>query len=338
MPDPFAPYAELYVNPQGPGDKRPTALKILDDNDLFGAWSDKVVIITGATSGIGVETARAMYATGARVFLMVRNTHKATSIVADIISSTKGRGNIDVIEMDNDSLDSVRKAAREFLSMSSQLNVLINNTAVMACPKTTTIDGFERQFAVNYLAHFTLSVLLLPTMMRSSSESFNSRIVWVSSSGHRWCTVKFDDINFDKDYEPFLAYGQSKTATNWASNYIDRAYGPRGVHSLALDPGGVWSNLQRYASEEKQSEWKKDLVTMIQMQSPEQGAATSIWAATAPVWEGRGGKYLANCKLAGPSTNLTSPIDDGYAPHCYDLEGEDRLWKLSLDMAGLKAP
>jgi short-subunit dehydrogenase len=127
MSSPFNPYAEQHKAVIGPGDQRPTALQVLEDNSLIQAWPEKVVLITGATSGIGVETARAMYATGARVFVMVRDTAKLQPIVADIIKSTKGTGNIEVIEMDLDSLDSVRKAAQEFLNKSLQLNVLISN-------------------------------------------------------------------------------------------------------------------------------------------------------------------------------------------------------------------
>ena len=130
MSSPFNPYAEQHKDPKGPGDDRPTALQILKDNKLIGAWADKVVLITGATSGIGIETTRAMYATGARVFILVRDTTKAQPIVDDIVTSTKGFGSIGIIQMDLDSLESVKNAAKEFLEKSSQLNVLINNAGM----------------------------------------------------------------------------------------------------------------------------------------------------------------------------------------------------------------
>lgn len=130
MSSPFEPYAEQHKDPKGPGDQRPTAFQILEDNNLIQAWSDKVVLITGATSGIGIETTRAMYATGARVFVMVRDTAKVQPIVTDIVNSTHGNGVIEVIEMDLDSLDSVRCAAGKFLAKSTRLNVLINNAGM----------------------------------------------------------------------------------------------------------------------------------------------------------------------------------------------------------------
>lgn len=123
----FNPYAKQHESINGSGDARPTALQVLEDNNLIQAWPDKVVLITGASSGIGIETARAMYATGAQIFVMVRNIAKMQPIVSDIIKSNKGTGTIEIIEMDLDSLDSVKNAARRFLQKSSRLNVLINN-------------------------------------------------------------------------------------------------------------------------------------------------------------------------------------------------------------------
>jgi NAD(P)-dependent dehydrogenase (short-subunit alcohol dehydrogenase family) len=208
------------------------------------------------------------------------------------------------------------------------------------CPKTITIDGFERQFAVNYLAHFTLTTLLLPTLISSSSPTFNSRVVWVASSAHRHEVSKLDlnDIGGLKNYDPVPAYGQSKTAMVWASNYLDRTYGPRGVHSLSLNPGGILSNLAQYMPSEVVEQMKGNKEILRQLKSPEQGAATQVWAAAAPVWEGKGGKYLADLKVAELSTDLVSTINDGHGAHAYDPVNEEKLWKLSLEMAKLENP
>ncbi|KAI1114877.1 putative short-chain dehydrogenase [Nemania sp. NC0429] len=335
---PFNPYASQHKDTNGPGDSRPTAMQILEDNKLVGAWPGKVVLITGATSGIGIETARAMYATGAQVYLVARNTAKAQPIVADIINTTKGTGKIEVIDMDLDSLDSVKNAAQEFLKRSPKLNVLINNAGVMACPKTITVDGFERQFAVNYLAHFTLTTLLLPALLAGSSPAFNSRVVWVSSGGHRFSPLNLDLKALLEDYNPQIAYGQSKTAMIWGSNHLDRLYGPRGVHSLAIHPGGIFTNLTQYMTEAQINAYKDNKDAMKKMKSPEQGAATQVWAAVAPVWEGKGGKYLEDVSLAEPAAATSGLLIPGYSPHAYDPANEEKLWKLSLELTNIESP
>ncbi|KAI1122469.1 putative short-chain dehydrogenase [Nemania abortiva] len=338
MSSPFNPYAKQHEDLKGAGDQRPTAMQVLEDNNLIQAWSDKVVLITGATSGIGIETARAMYATGARVFVMVRDIKKMQPIVADIISTTKGTGNIEIIEMDLDSLESVKNAAKEFLKKSPQLNVLISNAGIMACPKTITVDDLERQFAVNHLAHFTLTALLLPTLLSSSSPAFNSRVIWVTSSAHREHKLDLNDIGILDHYEPRAAYGQSKTAMIWAANYMDRTYGPRGVHALAVHPGGILTNLSQYMAPEQLAMYTENKEAMRHMKSAEQGAATQVWAAAAPVWEGKGGKYLEDVKVADAWSGATMMIGTGYGPHVYDPESEDKLWKLSLELAKVECP
>ena len=208
---------------------------------------------------------------------------------------------------------------------------------IMAAPRQLTIDGFESQFAINYLSHFALTALLLPMLTKSSMPGFNSRIVNVSSSSHRYSSVHFDDINLEKEYDPFISYGQSKTANIWHSNYIDRVYGPKGVHSLSVMPGGIWTNLLQYVPEDQLKHHRADTELNKQMKSAEQGAATTVWAASANVWEGKGGKYLADCTIAPPATNMTSIMDSGVGPDAYNKEGEVRLWEVSLKMTGVDA-
>jgi len=209
----------------------------------------------------------------------------------------------------------------------------------MAPPKGATKDGFELQFGVNHLAHFALTVLLLPALAKSSTAEFNSRVVDVSSSGHRFSGIVWDDPNFDKpgSYKPYVAYGQSKLANLLMANYIDRVFGPIGVHATSVHPGAIWSGLYAHADDAIKRQWAADPEIMDRMQSPEQGAATQVWAAVGKVWEGQGGKYLANCTVAPPTDDLTSILSTGVAPYAYDVESEDRLWKLSEELTGIRA-
>ncbi|KAF9871034.1 putative short-chain dehydrogenase [Colletotrichum karsti] len=338
--DAFHPYADLHANPKGPGDARPTALQIISDSNLANKWTDKVILITGGTSGIGLETARALFTTGADVYITARDSTKAKTAVEDITKSSEGRGKLEVIDMDMNSLESVKNAAKVFLEKSSKLNVLINNAGIMAVPEPAkTADGFDQQFGVNHLAHFTLTALLLPTLIRSSTPEFNSRIISLASSGHRFMAVNFDDYNFAKtDYNPWLAYGQSKTANIWLANYIDRVYGPRGVHAVSIQPGVTATPLHVHVDPAMSSAWQSDPVIGARIKSPAQGAATPTWAAAADVWEGKGGKYLFDVGVGGPATSdgMASLADQGYGPHAFDEESENKLWELSLELTGVK--
>lgn len=356
--DPFNPYKELYDNPKGQGDSRPGALQIVSDNNRVGQWSGRSVLITGATSGIGLETARALRATGADVYITARDLDKARSVINDVLYKSLGTGKLTVIEMDMESLDSVKKAAAQFLIKSgNKINVLINNAGmfnkrmrsmtdadncpgVMATPEGKTMDGIETQFAVNHAAHFALTALLLPSLVASSTADFNSRVIFVSSSSHRYCPFNWDNINLEGEYDPFLAYGRAKTAEIWTSNYIDRVYGPLGVHSLSVHPGGIFTGLQKHVTAEKAKGWDDDEELLLEMQSPAQGAATTVWAAVGTVWEGKGGKYLAECSISPPSTmeDQMSALDNGHAPWIYDVQSENRLWDLSIQLTDVSPP
>ncbi|KAI8165064.1 Short-chain dehydrogenase TIC 32 [Colletotrichum sp. SAR 10_70] len=338
--DAFHPYADLFANPKGPGDARPTALQVIEDSKLGNEWTSRVVLITGGTSGLGLETARALHTAGADVYITARDSAKAKGVVEDITKSSKGNGKFEVIDMNLSSLDSVKKAAQAFLDRSTKLNVLINNAGIMAVPEPTkTKDGFDEQFGVNHLAHFTFTTLLLPILIKSSTPEFNSRVVAITSSGHRFSPIRFDDYNFTKgEYNPWLAYGQSKTGNIWMSNYIDRVYGPRGVHSVSVQPGICTTPLHVHIDPAQAETWQSDPAVAAGIKTPEQGAATPTWAAIADVWEGKGGKYLFDVALGGPAAAETamSMADHGYGPHAFDEEGENKLWDLSLKLTGVK--
>jgi NAD(P)-dependent dehydrogenase (short-subunit alcohol dehydrogenase family) len=326
------------ANLNGPGDARPTALQIVQDEGLEGKLADKTFLITGCSSGIGVETARATSATGATVYCTARDLERGKTALHAILEP----GRVELLYMDLSSLAGVRSGVGEFLSRNKGrgLNVLICNAGVMAIPTvTTTVDGYETQFATNHLAHFLLFNLLKDQLLASSTPGFNSRVVMLSSSGHRGGGIRFDDYSFQSSadsYNQWAAYSQSKTGNIYMANYIDRVFGPKGIHAMSLNPGGIWTPLQKHLNKE----WLEGMAANPQVQktikSTEQGAATTVWAAVAKELEGKGGKYLENCQVASPVKANPSPGDPGYASHAFDVEKEDRLWKESLGMVGLK--
>lgn len=269
----------------GAGDARPTALKIVEDNDLLNALPDKVILITGCSSGFGIETARALKATGAKLFVTARDRKKGEAALHDILEP----GKVELLDLDLNSLESVRNCAAEFLEKSNTLNILINNAGIMALPThTTTADGFEAQFGTNHLAHFLLFQLLKPTLLKSATPDFASRVVCVSSSGHRASGIHFDDLQLASSgkYSPWTAYGQSKTANIYMANEIDRRYGAKNLHAYSLHPGGIWTGLQTNMDV---SQYKGKPQVEKMMKSVPQGAATQVWAAIDKEWKAREG-------------------------------------------------
>lgn len=328
----FTRYISVHEQPQGAGDARPTALQIVKDNDLEGKWADKTVLITGCSSGIGIETARALKATGAHVFVTARNISKGQKALSDILEP----GKLDLLLMDLNSLASVRNFAAEFLKASEgKLNILINNAGVMATPEGTTEDGFETQFGTNHLAHFLLFQLLKPALLSSSTPSFNSRVVAVSSLAHRYNEPKLSNIMLTGEYEPNRAYSHSKTANIWFANEIERKYGSQGLHALSLHPGGIWTGLQEHVAEQVAA-WKEVPSVNLMMKSVEQGASTTVWAAVAKVWEGKGGRYLEDCQVSPPFPENGQILDHGYTKWAYDPESEAKLWEMSNEYVGFK--
>ena len=327
-------YADAHKTLQGPGDSRPTALDIVRDEGLEGKLQDKVFLITGCSSGIGVETARALSATGAKLFLGVRDTAKGESVLSEILEP----GRVELLKIDLNSLDSVRAAARTFLEKSKTLNVLVNNAGIMATPQGTTADGFETQFGTNHLAHFLLFQLLKPTLLASSTPEFHSRVVVVSSAEHRAGGVLFGDYGFQQTaYNPRAAYAQSKTSNIYMANEIERRYGARGLHGLSLHPGGFKSALQKFVPAAIMERFMKDPDAVRYMKSVPQGAATTVVAAVSREWEGKGGRYLEDCGESQPVGEGPAKLTHvGYAPHAYNEQGEKQLWVDSLRMVGVE--
>jgi NAD(P)-dependent dehydrogenase (short-subunit alcohol dehydrogenase family) len=344
-------YAEAHkpANLRGPGDARPTALQIIDDEGLRGKLSDKVVLVTGVSSGIGIETLKALHTTGAHVYGTVRNMPKGQKVVSQILSEKhEGGGKIDLIEIKLDSLASVRKGAQDFLQKSGgRLNVMVCNAAIMATPFGKTKDGFEQQFATNHLSHFLLFHLVKDVMLKSATPEFPSRYVSVSSlAAHVFGSgVHLDDYNYEKTaYDPWDSYAQSKLANIWFANSIERHYGSQNLHATSLHPGGIVENsgLGKFLDQGTIHAMMGDPETQRTFKSSAQGAATQVYAAVSREWANKGGKYLASCmeqksqEERSKEEGMFQAANEGYKKGTYDEEGEERLWRDSFGMVGLK--
>ncbi|KAH6612157.1 hypothetical protein C7974DRAFT_407144 [Boeremia exigua] len=311
-------YAAAHQTLHGPGDQRPTALQVIKDEALEGKFEDKVVLITGCSAGLGVETARAMLSTGATLYLTARNLTRAREALGAIADSPR----VHLLQMDHTSLNSVRSCADHFLKQSKSLNILINNAGIMATPEVITEDGFESQFQTNHLSHFLLFYLLKPLLIASATPEFGSRVINVSSLGHRRGQPDLDNINLTGCYDKWRAYGSSKTCNIWMANEIERTYGSENLHAFSVHPGDVAHLRSQNGFDES-------------LKSPEQGAATTVWGAVARCLEGRGGEYLDDVQIGQPWTPDQPFALPGWAPHTRDETRERKLWALSLKWAGL---
>ncbi|KAI4760317.1 NAD(P)-binding protein [Aureobasidium sp. EXF-3400] len=329
-------YASAFANPAGPGDARPTALQIVKDEGAEGKLVGKTIVITGISSGLGIETARALSHTGATLILIARDISKAKTALQDVLAADTVA---EYVTMDNTSLSSVRSAAAKVLEVSDgRVNILINNAGIMALPDLQlSEDGFEMQLAVNHLAHFLLFELLRPALLASTTPSFSSRVVNLSSSAHRIASINdAQNYNFENgNYHAWVAYAQSKTANVYMTNQIERLYGSEGLHATAVHPGLIGTPLMKHVDAATLEGWAQNEAVGKVMKSVEQGAATTVWAAVGKEWESKGGRYLAECEDAPEGEDDHSAEGWGTVPHTYDAEREARLWNDSLKMVGL---
>jgi NAD(P)-dependent dehydrogenase (short-subunit alcohol dehydrogenase family) len=306
-------------------DARSTALEVIAGHDLSG----RDAIVTGGASGIGVETVRALATAGARVVLAARNREAAETVASTLRSETNA-GAIEVDELDLASLTSVRAFVERYLALRRPLHILINNAGVMATPFSHTEDGFEMQFGTNHIGHFALTVGLMPALEAAGT----ARVVALSSIGHRRSDVVFDDINFkERVYDPWLAYGQSKTANALFAVGLTQRFASRGVTANAVHPGGILTGLQKHMTREEQMAlgwFDESGAPNPRFKSTAQGAATSIWAAVAPELEGVGGRYLEDCAIAQP-WNSVRPMS-GVMPYALDPDRAAQLWAVSEEM------
>jgi NAD(P)-dependent dehydrogenase (short-subunit alcohol dehydrogenase family) len=300
-----------------------TAAEVIAGVDLSG----KRAIVTGASSGIGVETARALADAGAAVTLAVRNTEAGERVAAEIRDST-GNSAVTVGALDLSDLTSARAFAAAW---SGPLDILVNNAGVMAIQELTiSASGHEMQFATNHLGHFALALGLHDALAAADS----ARIVAVSSGGHLRSPVVFDDIDYAfRDYDPFGAYGQSKAANVLFAVEATRRWSADGIVANAVMPGGIATPLQRHLP----SHYAADALDAFRaagtdFKTVEQGAATSVLLAASPLLEGVGGRYFENCNEAVQVERRGKPGQGGVAPYALDPANAERLWELSLKL------
>ncbi|MFI5612582.1 SDR family NAD(P)-dependent oxidoreductase [Amycolatopsis sp. NPDC051903] len=289
-----------------------TAAEVAEGVDLTG----RRAVVTGAASGIGVETARALAATGAEVTLAVRDTAAGERTAKDITATT-GSTAVRVAELD---LTEPASITAFTTAWDGPLHVLVNNAGVMASPEQYTAQGWEWQFATNHIGHFALATGLHPALAADGV----ARIVAVSSSGHQLSPVVFDDVHFAlRRYDRWLAYGQSKTANVLFAVEATRRWARDGITANAVMPGGIFTNLQRHTEGRGSGSVPPEL-----MKTPEQGAATSVLVATSPVLEGIGGRYFVDCAET-PTIDRRGEVPQlhGVARFALDPANAERLWE-----------
>jgi NAD(P)-dependent dehydrogenase (short-subunit alcohol dehydrogenase family) len=313
-----------------------TTDEVLAGVDLSG----KRVLVTGVSAGLGVETARVLAAHGAHVVGAARDLAKAERATQHVRAGAAPGGQLELIALDLASLASVRACADALLKKAQPFDLIIANAGVMACPLGHTADGFETQFGTNHLGHFVL-VNRIASLLRSGS-----RLVNLSSSGHRFADVDLEDPNFEHtSYEPFVAYGRSKTANILFAVEFDRRHKTQGIRATAVHPGGIETELGRYAYAEPGALQK--VVDQINVQHAAegkpafslktipQGAATSVWAAVVAPADAVGGRYCENCHVADLlEGDNVSRVSEGVRPYALDPNRAKALWSKSEQLVG----
>jgi len=292
----------------------------------------KTALVTGGYSGIGVETVRAFRSAGAKVIVPARDIKKARANLADMPEIIIGTMDL----FDPASIDAF---AKWFFDENRSLHILVNNAGIMAVPLVRDARGFESQFATNHLGHFQLTCRLWPALVRAKG----ARVVALSSYGHRRAGVDFHDPNFwHREYDPWVAYGQSKTANSLFAVGLDSLGKRQSVRAFAVHPGGVATDLIRHMSQaEIDSSGIFDKAGKLVIdpennkKTPQQGAATSVWCATSPRLEGRGGVYCADVDIAPELPSDDSTELRGVRPRAIDPVAAGRLWQLSEQLTGV---
>jgi NAD(P)-dependent dehydrogenase (short-subunit alcohol dehydrogenase family) len=320
--------------------------------DVFGATSTtdevlsgvnlqgKRILVTGVSAGLGVETARSLAAQGANVVGAARDLKKAEAATAQVRKDAAANGgSFELIALDLASLKSVRACADELLKKGQSFDVVIANAGVMATPFTNTVDGFEMQFGTNHLGHFVFINRIAP-LIRTGG-----RLINLSSAGHRYSNVDLQDPNFERTpYEPFVAYGRSKTANILFAVAFDKRHRGRGIRTAAVHPGGIQTELGRYADpgriEKLVAQINEQLAAQgkgpFRWKTIPQGAATTVWAGVVAPADEIGGRYCENCHVGNivPDEGTITVISEGVRAYALDPTNAEALWKKSEEMVG----
>ena len=300
----------------------------------------KRILVTGVSAGLGVETARSLAAHGAEVVGAARDLDKAEGATAQVRKDAAANGgSFELIALDLGDLKSVRDCSDKLLEKGEPFDAIIANAGVMATPFTYTKDGFEMQFGTNHLGHFVL-VNRIASLFRAGG-----RLVNLSSAGHRYSNVDLQDPNFERTpYEPFVAYGRSKTANILFAVAFDKRHRGRGVRAAAVHPGGIRTELGRYTDPSRLEtmvvQINKQLAAEgkepFQLKTVPQGAATSVWAGVVAPADAIGGRYCENCHVGNivPDDATITVVSEGVRAYALDPTSADALWKKSEEMVG----
>ncbi|MGW8948666.1 SDR family NAD(P)-dependent oxidoreductase [Streptomyces sp. NPDC055709] len=303
-----------------------TTRDVLRGIDLTG----RLAVVTGGYSGLGLETTRALAGAGARVVVPARRRAVAEEAVAGI------EGDVEVDELDLSDLESVRGFAGRFLASGRGIDMMVNNAGVMASPERRVGPGWEAQFATNHLGHYTLVNRLWPAI-----EEGGARVVSLSSRGHQLSGIRWDDVHFARGYDKWQAYGQAKTANVLFAVRLDALGRDAGVRAFAVHPGQILTELARHLSTEEMlgRGWIDEQSRPVGsgFKTPEQGAATQVWAATSPQLAGFGGVYCEDCDIAEPLTDAADELTSGVRGYATDPGQAERLWELSAELTGVDA-
>lgn len=304
-------------------DASTTAADVLAGRNLSGLTA----LVTGGHSGLGLETTKALAGAGAHVIVAVRD-------VAAARAKLNGLVDVDVERLDLADLASVRDCAQRMLARGRHIDMLIGSAGIMACPEARVGPGWEAQFATNHLGHYALVNLLWPALKGGA------RVVIVSSAGHHQSGIRWDDVHFTRGYDKWLAYGQSKTANALFAVHLDRLAQQANVRAFSLHPGKIFTPLQRHLAQDEMiaAGWldADGKPADPSFKTAQQGAATQVWAATAPQLQGMGGLYCEDCDIAALD-DRASPSFVGVRPHARDPEQAERLWRLSAELTGIDA-